>query len=51
MNRSFNYRKKQVEYLMPREEFLKRLGIPEPLANIYFSTANGTVKVICRGDK
>lgn len=49
VKRTVNYRKnEQIEYVFSMEEFTRKLGIPEHMISIYFSTSNRTVKVICK---
>lgn len=48
MRRETNYRKKQVIYVIPVREFLRKLGIPEELATIHWSTSTDAVRVSCR---
>jgi len=48
MNRTVNYKKKQVEYVIPERELMKKLGIAEPLKGaVSYSTVHRTLKIFC----
>lgn len=49
MKRIVNHQKSQVEYVIPEEELLRKLGIPEPMdSGVSYSTARRTLKIFCK---